>query len=184
MSLPRSRSHNVPTNPRNKPQTIPKQKQNSRSKGLSNSVQAQVNGLRWPGGLSPWGRWTVRGGRSEKANRTSGSTPWKTYGLHLVLGRSASNSCRADGPRRLGGRSAKPLPAKNSWPNGSKRKRSRTRDEHEEQLAELFLADSPHGDRGRSARHADRKPSLASWRSNLPPLCPISQINQGKATKS
>jgi hypothetical protein len=39
MSLPRSRSHNVPTNPRNKPQTIPKRKRNSRSKRLSNSAQ-------------------------------------------------------------------------------------------------------------------------------------------------
>jgi hypothetical protein len=36
MSLPRSRSHNRPTNPRNKPQTIPKRKNDSRSKGLSN----------------------------------------------------------------------------------------------------------------------------------------------------
>jgi hypothetical protein len=30
------------------------------------------------------------------------------------------------------GRSAKLQPAKNSWPNGSKRRRSRTCDEHEE----------------------------------------------------
>jgi hypothetical protein len=34
-SLPRSRSHSEPTNPRNKSQTIPKWKHESRSKGLS-----------------------------------------------------------------------------------------------------------------------------------------------------
>jgi hypothetical protein len=34
-SLPRSRSHSGPTNPRNKPQTIPKRKHDSKSKGLS-----------------------------------------------------------------------------------------------------------------------------------------------------
>jgi hypothetical protein len=39
MSLPRSRSHNGPTNPRNKPQTISKRKHNSRSKGLSSPAK-------------------------------------------------------------------------------------------------------------------------------------------------
>jgi hypothetical protein len=34
-SLPRSRSHNGRTNPRNKLQTIPKRKHEARSKGLS-----------------------------------------------------------------------------------------------------------------------------------------------------
>jgi hypothetical protein len=51
-SLPRSRSHNGPTNPRNKPQTIPKRKHNSRSKGLSNPTQCQADGPRAWGGRS------------------------------------------------------------------------------------------------------------------------------------
>jgi hypothetical protein len=50
-SLPRSRSHNGPTNPRNKPQTIPKRKHNSRSK-LSNPVLCQADGPRAWGGRS------------------------------------------------------------------------------------------------------------------------------------
>jgi hypothetical protein len=45
-SLPRLRSHNGPTNPRNKPQTIPKQKHESRSKGLSGSAKHQVDSPR------------------------------------------------------------------------------------------------------------------------------------------
>jgi hypothetical protein len=49
-SLPRSRSHSGPTNPRNKLQTITKRKHNSRSKGLSNLAQCQANGPRAWGG--------------------------------------------------------------------------------------------------------------------------------------
>jgi hypothetical protein len=45
-SLPRSRSHNRPTNPRNKPQTISKRKRNTRSKGLSDSAKVQADGPR------------------------------------------------------------------------------------------------------------------------------------------
>jgi hypothetical protein len=52
MSLPRSRSHNGPTNPRNKPQTTPKRKKNTRSKGLSNSAEAEADGPRGWGGRS------------------------------------------------------------------------------------------------------------------------------------
>jgi hypothetical protein len=46
MSLPRSCSHDTPTNPRNKPQMIPKQKHDSRSKGLSSSARHQADGPR------------------------------------------------------------------------------------------------------------------------------------------
>jgi hypothetical protein len=38
-SLPRSRSHNGPTNPKNKPQHIPERKHNSRDEGLSKICQ-------------------------------------------------------------------------------------------------------------------------------------------------
>jgi hypothetical protein len=60
------------------------------------------------------------------------------------------------------GRSTKPLLAKNSWPNESKRKRSGTCDEHKEHLAESYLADSPHVVLGQSAKHADKKQSSTS----------------------
>jgi hypothetical protein len=60
-SLPRSRSHNRPTNPRNKPQTIPKRKRNSRSKGLNSSTQHEVDHPQAPGGLSAWLGRTVCG---------------------------------------------------------------------------------------------------------------------------
>jgi hypothetical protein len=51
-SLPRSRSHDGRTNPRNKPQTIPKRKHEPRSKGLSCSAAVQADGPRACGGLS------------------------------------------------------------------------------------------------------------------------------------
>jgi hypothetical protein len=58
-SLPRSRSHNGPTNPRNKPQTTPKQKHNSRNKGQSNPAQCRADGPRARGGRSADGGRTV-----------------------------------------------------------------------------------------------------------------------------
>jgi hypothetical protein len=59
-SLPTSRSHSGPTNPRNKPQTIPKWKHDSRSKGHSNPAQCQANCPQAPGELSASPRRTVR----------------------------------------------------------------------------------------------------------------------------
>jgi hypothetical protein len=59
-SLSRSRSHNGPTNPRNKPQTTPKRKRNSRSKRLSNIAKPQADCPRPPGGPSAWVWRTVR----------------------------------------------------------------------------------------------------------------------------
>jgi hypothetical protein len=57
-SLPRSRSHYGLTNPRNKPQTIPKRKHEARSKGLSYSAATLAD--------SP----QPRGGRSASTVRT------------------------------------------------------------------------------------------------------------------
>jgi hypothetical protein len=62
-SLPRSRSHNGPTNPRNKPQTIPKWKHDSRSKGLSCPTETLVDGPRG------WGGWYARAGRTVRDPR-------------------------------------------------------------------------------------------------------------------
>jgi hypothetical protein len=64
-SLPKSRSHNGPTNPRNKPEAIPKRKQNSKSNGLSNPAQCQADGPRGRGGWSADIGQTVRYPRAD-----------------------------------------------------------------------------------------------------------------------
>jgi hypothetical protein len=65
MSLLRSRSHYGPTNCRNKPQTIPKRKHESRSKGHSNPAQCRADGPRaWRGQSADTGR-TVRYPRAD-----------------------------------------------------------------------------------------------------------------------
>jgi hypothetical protein len=140
----------------------------------------------------PW--WTVRdlgadsprspGGWSVNRNRMTRRAPNRADGAYLVLGRSASNSCRADGPQPLGGRSGpqadgsrplrgrsdKPLPARTRWPNESKRRRSRTRDEHEEPLANRLCADCP-----RPIGRLSAKPeqSSSSSKPQARPLLPI-----------
>jgi hypothetical protein len=52
MTLPWSRSHNGPTNPRNKSQTNHKRKRNSRSKGLRRSVKPEEHDPQCTGGWS------------------------------------------------------------------------------------------------------------------------------------
>jgi hypothetical protein len=86
-----------------------------RSASLGRTVRGH-----WADGPLPTGGWSV------KCNRTPRRALQHTDGPNLVHRRSASNWCRADGPRCLGGRSAKYLPAKNNWPTRSKQKRSRT----------------------------------------------------------
>jgi hypothetical protein len=90
-SLPRSQSHNRPTNTRHKPQTIPKQKQNSRSKGLSSTAKPQADCSRPPGGPSAWVRRTVRELRQtvEKHSRTSSTAPSITDRPQWACGPSA-----------------------------------------------------------------------------------------------
>jgi hypothetical protein len=116
-------------------------------------------------------------------NRTTQPAPCHADGPYHVLGRSASNSCRAESPRRPGGRSAKHLPTKNRWPTGSKRRRSRTREEHLGQkgstrTVRTHHADSPHPPRGQSVRcerTRDQQPE-SQLESTLPPILPwISQ---------
>jgi hypothetical protein len=64
-TLPRSCSHNRPTNLRNKPKMIPKWKHDSRSKGLSCSTKALADGLRGRGGRSTRTGQTVRDPRAD-----------------------------------------------------------------------------------------------------------------------
>jgi hypothetical protein len=63
MSLPRSRNHGGCTNPRNKPQLIPKWKHEPRSKGLSCSAAVLVDFPR------PWGGWSAATARTVRATR-------------------------------------------------------------------------------------------------------------------
>jgi hypothetical protein len=63
--LPRSRSHSIHTNPRNKPQTIPKRKHDSRSKGLSCLAKALADGPRGRGGRSTRTKRTIRDPRAD-----------------------------------------------------------------------------------------------------------------------
>jgi hypothetical protein len=109
------------------------------------------------------------GGRSVSFNKRTRRALQHAYGPYLVHGQSASNWCRADGPRRPGGWSTKHLPAKNSWPTGSKHWRSITHDEHEEPYSNRLRADGPHLPSRQSARceHAreqqpERKPASTS----------------------
>jgi hypothetical protein len=83
-SLSRSRCNNGPTNPRNKPQMIPKRKRNSRSKGLSSTAKPHANCPRPPGG--PSARY---GGLSEKRSRASSTAPSITGHLRWARGPSA-----------------------------------------------------------------------------------------------
>jgi hypothetical protein len=69
-SLPRSRSHNGPTNPRNKPQTILKRKHESRSRGLSCPAQCRADCSQSPGGLSAWSRRTVHKAAADYPKKT------------------------------------------------------------------------------------------------------------------
>jgi hypothetical protein len=124
------------------------------------------------------------GGRSVNRNRTTRRAPNRADGPYLVLGRSASNSCRADGPRPLGGwsgpqadgprplrrRSDKPLPARTRRPNESKRRHSRTRDELEEPLDNRLCADYPQPIGRLSARPEQ---SSSSSKPQARPLLPV-----------
>jgi hypothetical protein len=107
-SLPRSHSHYGRTNPRNKPQTIPKRKHEARSKGFSCFAATQADNPRSPGGLSAVTtrtvhdpRRTVRYTQIERPNRhlntqtvrtTSSDGPRATRAARTVC------DVRADGP--------------------------------------------------------------------------------------
>jgi hypothetical protein len=72
MNLPRSRSNNEPTNTRNKLQTIPKQKHDSRSKGLSKRALCNADGPRGRGGRSAETGRMVRDPRADSPLNATG----------------------------------------------------------------------------------------------------------------
>jgi hypothetical protein len=127
-SLSKSCSHNGPTNPRSTPQTIPKRKQNSRSKGLSNSALHQADRPQALGGPSASTERTIHvacvnylrgcGGSSETSPQTSSTAP-------SITDRPRRTDCPAS-PRGL---SAKPCVTKSTRSNGSKEERTRTHEE-------------------------------------------------------
>jgi hypothetical protein len=94
-SLPRSRSHSGPTNPRNKPQTIPKRKQDSRSKGLSNPAQCQADGPR------AWGGQSADTGRTVRYSRADGPVI-ATERPNAHLDTRTVRTWSSDGPRATG----------------------------------------------------------------------------------
>jgi hypothetical protein len=120
------------------------------------------------------------GGLSEKQPRTSSTAASIMDCLRWTREPSAPSwtvrHSSTDRPRTLCN--------KNPPTNGSNKRHARTREEHEKHLG----CQAP---RVPSAMHSWTvhqedfcSPSPTSWRSNLPPLCPISRINQKIATKS
>jgi hypothetical protein len=97
-SLPRSRSHNGPTNPMKKPQTIPKWNHNTRSKGLSNPAQCQADGPRASGGRSADTGRTVRYLRAD--NPLIGTKPPDAHPETRTVRTWASDGPRATGAMR------------------------------------------------------------------------------------
>jgi hypothetical protein len=75
-NLPRSRSHNRPTNPRNKSKQVAKQKHNSKSEGLRQICLARMDRPYGRLGLSvaTGGPSVKRGYRQYLANKTSRNT--------------------------------------------------------------------------------------------------------------
>jgi hypothetical protein len=160
MSLPRSRSHNGPTNPRNKPQLKATRMRNSRRKGLRQSAKPRVDRPHG-GGLSTGARQTVCKLRADHPKM-----PPEPPVLHLkkrtISALPADHPCGRDrlhSPRRP---SDKLRGTKNTRQNGSKQRDTRTREERDELLPGRLLADRPLGACGPSAWCADSSPSSTS----------------------
>jgi hypothetical protein len=151
---------------------IPKRKRNSRSKGLSSSARHQAD--------CPRSGRTVRepttdhprdsGGLSEKDLQTSSTAPTITDRPWRHLGPSATNTLLADCPRNPGGSSAKPPATEEGWKNGSKGRRSRTSDEHEEHRASRLHTDRLQPIGRLSTRHEQSSPNS---KPRSQPLLPI-----------
>jgi hypothetical protein len=169
-SLPRSRSHNGRTNPRNKPQTIPKRKHEAKSKGLScpETTQETCRDHRADCSRAPRGRSATHGGRSVK-HRHNDPTSTSSRGRSVPRPQTVREQLV---PRGL---SAKPLSTKSHWPTGSKRRHSRTREEQEEHLGQ----NAPHGlsaPSSRTVRQVRKQQPENQLESTLPPILPcISQ---------
>jgi hypothetical protein len=144
--LPRSHSHNRPTNPRNKTQLKATRKRNSRSKGLRQSAQLGVDHLRGGGGLSAGAR---RTGHKHRADHPK--MPPELPVLHLE--KWTVRALPGDHPHSPRGPSDKPRVTKSTGQNGSKRSDARTHKEHDEHLVSRLLTGRPRAPGGLSATH-------------------------------
>jgi hypothetical protein len=107
-SLPRSRSHYGPSNPRNKPQMIPKRKHEPRSKGLSCPMNTLAYSPRPRGGWSAVTGRTVRypraddplnvTERSDKHPNTQTVRTWSSDSLRATHAAWTVRGLWADGP--------------------------------------------------------------------------------------
>jgi hypothetical protein len=118
-SLPRSRSHNRPTNPRNTPQLKATWKRNSRSKGLR-QLRSPRRTVWSDGADGP----RVASGRSARSWRTvRNSKPNLQFApskIQTVRELTANSPLLADGPASPGGRSGQQDPTNTYRPNGLK----------------------------------------------------------------
>jgi hypothetical protein len=160
-SLPRSRSHNGPTNPRNKPKLKATRKRNSRSKGLKQSAVAWADRPYGGGGLSAGTRRTFRkaqGGLSKIGSRTYSSALLKTDHPPTTCRLSAPGEPSAHSFRTVSRISA----TKITGTNGSKRNDGRTRNEHNKYPAAKLLVDHLRLPSGLSATRGQSSPSSKS----------------------
>jgi hypothetical protein len=105
-NLPRSHSQNGPTNRRNKSQTNPKRKHNSRSKGLRQFAVAWVD--------CPQGRRTIRRARADHPKLAT--EPLVAHRkIRAVRSLPADCPSRTDCPQLSRGPSAKLLATENHW---------------------------------------------------------------------
>jgi hypothetical protein len=104
-SLPKSRSHNGPTNPRNKTQTIPKQTHKARSKGLSCHAGALADSPR-----STCGRSANHGGLSVKHEQND-PTGTSTRGRSLPRPRTVREQLVLRGQYTTSGRTVRQTPS-------------------------------------------------------------------------
>jgi hypothetical protein len=141
-SLPRSRSHNGSTNPRNKPQLNPTRKHNSKSKGLRQFGKHQADRPQCSGGRSAMRARTVR----EESTDRPKVLP-EPPALHRE--KRTVRDGPADRPPRHGPsdtlvRTVRKLHApKTHRQNESKERRSRTRKNTKNSWAVRHLADGP-----------------------------------------
>jgi hypothetical protein len=125
-------------------------------------VQCQADCPRAPDGLSAWPRRTVCEAAADglkKYSQTSNTAQTITDCPWRHLGPSATNTPHADCPRILGGPSAKLSTTEDGWKIGSKGRRSRTSDEHEEHQASRLHVDHPRPTCGLSATCGQSSPS-------------------------
>jgi hypothetical protein len=112
MSLPRSHSHNKPTNPRNKPQLKSTRKRNSRSERLRQYAVTGADHPHGPGRLSA-GAWrTVRRFTMDHSKKPP-KPPVAHHEIRTVCTLPVDRPCRMDCPRSTCGPFAKLLATEN-----------------------------------------------------------------------